>query len=408
MGIKIKIDANLKQRVYSFLDDFPKSTINDLARVFCRRGCKREDLVQITLVWRQETSEQLTFDKVHNEKSELVIRENQIVPKDYKKPSQNRICTTCGQKYVRDDLKRVEVCPHCQIPRQIKLGFYGSDFCRMCIPARTPKNRYIMRKSGGTILNMQAGRAPKVEHGKVVYDKEGFLVYEDLPLPAGIIPRLIILYISGCYIKTKNREIPIGKSIYEFINLIGRKKGGSTYKNITNQLNRLIRSQIGFFKETNTGTEELLPKALTDKITMWWDIEEGEKNLVPSKIILSDPLLEIIRTSVPLDLNIVHELGSNVLAFDIYTWMTARHYNLTSPSKVTWQSLHDQFGVNYKRLRQFKPEFKKAFDLVKSYYPHNSKIAENGVLLLPSRTDIDPKLLSDNKKKFLFNFMKLG
>ncbi len=81
----------VKEKVFEYLEHFPTSTVNDLAKIFCRRGCKRSDLVEILVDWRAETREQTTFLDEPKKEDPLVIKENQIVPKSYKKPSQKRI-----------------------------------------------------------------------------------------------------------------------------------------------------------------------------------------------------------------------------------------------------------------------------------------------------------------------------
>ena len=302
-----------------------------------------------------------------------------------------------------------------------EIGFYGSLFATVSFPAKTPKDkddpkkdaRHWTRNNGRDTLIIEAGSAPKIKRRKIKKDENGNVELEDLKVPAGIIPRHIMLYFSYVWVIRKqkgeqSKTITLGNSLNDFLSLINfedkresrKKKGGNTYRLIREQVKRLFNCRIGAMRESDKGYKKQAAAPIITEQEIWWtDIEPDQRTVLPSTITISDSLAAILDKSFPLNLETVQAIGKNVLAFDLYAWLTSRHYSLAKPTTITFDKLHEQFGADYSQERDFKIRLKKAFNLVKKYYPHNSILTDKGIELRRSKTDIEPKNISSQISK---------
>ncbi len=289
--------------------------------------------------------------------------------------------------------------------KETDIGFYGSLFASVSFPASTPKKRYWTRTNGRDTLIIEAGTAPKLHRKKLVLDENGNQIRETLLVPAGIIPRHIMLYLSYVWIIKRqegelSKTINLGGSLGEFLKRINMTKGGKQYDLLLRQVRRLFNCRIGTTKETDRGFVEQQPKPIIEKYDLWWSEKQpDQQTIMPSSITISDNLAAILDKSFPLNLETVRAIGRNVLAFDLYSWLTLRHYSTVRQTTITFEKLHEQFGSAYKEIRNFKPELKKAFNLIHKYYEHNSIISDKGIQLRRSLPDIDPKNMSSEKSR---------
>ena len=80
-------------------------------------------------------------------------------------------------------------------------------------------------------------------------------------------------------------------------------------------------------------------------------------------------------------------------------WLVHRLFNLSKPSTVTWQQLSDQFGHGYAELRKFRRFFIDSLQRVQAVYPEAKlKVANAGVILLPSRPHLAPTTIAITRR----------
>lgn len=103
--------------------------------------------------------------------------------------------------------------------------------------------------------------------------------------------------------------------------------------------------------------------------------------------------------AVPLDQRHVLWLSKNggSLAIDIYWWLAQRLRSVREPGglPIGWAALKEQFGQDYKNVRDFRKEFKRAFAQVLQVY-RDAKVEPmaHGIRLFQSRPPITQKLLN--------------
>ena len=285
-----------------------------------------------------------------------------------------------------------------------KITYYTTLLSAISLPAKTPVKRYWQRTNGRDTLIIKAGEAPLIENNKIVRDRFGEPIPEELKLPSGIIPRHIFCFLSYEWTLKKNKTFMLGNSFHDFLKKMNKSSGGKQYQIMKDQIRRLFYCSIGALKETDRGFKQKIPSPIIDNIKVFWsDMDDQEESILPSSITISDYLADILCRSLPLNHETIQSIGKNVLAYDLYCWLNYRHYSLSDKFTISYEALHQQFGSDYKQLRDFKSRLQKAFNLISDSYIHNSKITENGILLVPSKTDINPKIISSAKLNKLLN-----
>lgn len=123
-----------------------------------------------------------------------------------------------------------------------------------------------------------------------------------------------------------------------------------------------------------------------------------DKNNTGSFIVLEQDFFnEIIKSPVPVDLNVIKLLNNSSLALDIYIWLTYRMSYLSQKTCIPWEALHAQFGLNYALDKSGRYAFKKRFSeqmlKVLALYP-DAKVQkeDKGLILFPSKTHVSKSM----------------
>ena len=290
------------------------------------------------------------------------------------------------------------------------IGYYPAQLTSAAtFPARTPPDRhyikpekgprrYWTRTNGKYTLTIEAGSAfcfkrSGREKFSLAKDCKGRPIREQLHVPSGIIPRHIMLYLCRQWKRNKSRTIPLGGSLNEFLQNVYIPRGGESYRRIREQIRRFVHCRIGFIV-TNGSTNKIrehFPKPIIEKQELWWnDNNPDQMSCLPSSITISETLEAILDIGAPLNIKTVTQIGGNVLAYDLYAWLTWRLYSIYRPVTVKYKDLHEQFGSHYSKIGAFKRQLRVAWDLVRQHYRHNSVLTAHGIELRKSKTDIVP------------------
>ena len=212
-------------------------------------------------------------------------------------------------------------------------------------------------------------------------------------LPYGVPARLLTIYVASEAIRTKAPEIFLGTSVHDFLRRldvpITRGDRGSL-RVYANQLLKLIHCTLTIDENIRdaSGRNGLhIRQALfAEEARLWWD--DAERGVGQgSSLVLSGALFHsILDRSAPLSTKAIKQLRKSPMDLDVYAWLVHRLFHLRSPSTVSWQQLSDQFGHGYAELRRFRRFFIDSLKRVQLVYPEAKlKVADNGVVLLPSR-----------------------
>ncbi|WP_410570545.1 replication protein RepA [Amycolatopsis sp. cmx-4-61] len=275
------------------------------------------------------------------------------------------------------------------------LAFNPAPLTMAFLPYREPKpgTEVWVRRNGAFWLTVRPGvqLGPNGEHGAYGY-------------PFGLIPRALLMWVTAEALRTKSRQIELGTSLSDFVvKLLGQRATGGrngTRTRVKEQATRLFNAEITYQWR---GNNEQRQAGVSLKIAKTWalglgDGTLGQQSLFPSYVQLSaDFYEEIVRSPVPLNLEIVKLLGS-AAEIDLYAWLTYKMFLLQRTGKSfthSWEDIGEQFGYQFSKTPKGRYKLKEniiaALKKVIDVYPVNVEVTPAGLLLRPSLTSVPTK-----------------
>ena len=211
------------------------------------------------------------------------------------------------------------------------LAFVTRTLALCSLPRTDPRDRKeYVRHNGPYTLYMIAGGGNK--------------------LPYGNIPRLLLAWLCTEAVRTRSREIILGRSLSEFMRKLsihydaGGPRGIRTL--LRNQMDRLFHTQISLIYEHDRGRASI-SSLIADRTDLWWDPKKpDEMALWNSTIRLGENFFdEIIRHPVPINLNVLNALKRSSLGLDLYLWLLYRTFGLPQSLRLSWPQIYRQFGA---------------------------------------------------------------
>ena len=257
------------------------------------------------------------------------------------------------------------------------LGYMARALVQATLPHSKPEGNEFERCNGAFTLIM--------------------LAPSKIGLPYGVIPRLMMAWMTTEAVRTKQRELVLGDSMSVFMGQLDMVPTGGRWGSITrlrDQSRRLFTTSIScFYEGANAAGESGF--RIADRHLVWWDPQSpNQQSLFNSTVTLSERFYEEVRTSpVPIDMRAMKALKKSPLALDVYFWLTYRLSYLRQARVIPWAALQMQFGASYAAdahgLRDFKRAFLRELKKVSILYP-KAKVGEGdgGLKLMPSATHI--------------------
>lgn len=275
-------------------------------------------------------------------------------------------------------------------PNDAELAYQARSMMQCTLPHRNPGEVPIWaRRNGDLTLMLQPG-----------YDDK---TLKSLGFPFGEIPRLLLIWIVTEAVRTKSPHIKLDDELSTLSGFLralgldpntGRGKRGDA-KRIKDQMIRLFSCRISFKRSEGSaenGSLALLNMEVASAAQLWWDFRNPEQGgLFKSEIVLGDNFFKAITLRpVPLDLRAVIALKKNLhqssFAIDVYLWVTWRIFTMQDKAqkeiRIPLALLKEQFGAEYKRLRDFKAAFDEALGHVRAVFPAFDYRFESGVFIL--------------------------
>lgn len=271
-------------------------------------------------------------------------------------------------------------------PDKSESAFMARQLVQATLPHKNPGNIPAWsRKNGDLTLTLRPGWDEK---------KDKLIGY-----PYGTIPRLLLFWITTEAVRTKNPRIELGNSLAKFMGELGLDpyQGGkrSDVKRLQDQMRRLFQSTISFTQYTKG--QAWLNMQIAPKGMLWWDEKKPDQStLFENWIHLGEDFFKAITSSpVPVDMRALKALKRSPLALDFYAWATYTAYQTQQSGQsrsLSWEILHEQFGAEYKDIKEFSRKAWNALLKVQAVYPElNVERVRGGVLILPSKPSITIK-----------------
>lgn len=269
-------------------------------------------------------------------------------------------------------------------PDKTESAFMARQLVQATLPHKNPGDLPAWsRKNGDLTLTIRPG-----------WDEKN---NQSIGYPYGTIPRLLLFWITTEAIRTKSPRIELGNSLAQFMETLGLQPKGtgkrSDFKRLREQMIRLSRATISFSQSSAKGYS-WLDMQVAPKGMIWWSEKQpDQQTLWQNWIQLGDDFFNAITSSpVPVDMRILKALKRSPLALDLYAWATYTAYQTqqTEQSRsVSWELLHEQFGAEYKTLKEFSRKAWKALRKIQAVYPNLSiERVHGGIIVLPSKPSI--------------------
>jgi len=195
---------------------------------------------------------------------------------------------------------------------------------------------------------------------------------------------IILLYLQTEAVKTRSREVELGRSMNHWLTAMGIDNGGKTYRLVREQSRRLSLCRLTFYRVTDEATivtngsfvrDAILPSRNDEQLPLWREAVRLDEGFFQSLIDHPLPVREAA----------IREIGHRSMALDVYVWLAYRLHQLARPTAISWKALHDQFGGGYQHVRQFRAKFKEPLALALAAYPEAVvEVTDAGVRLHPS------------------------
>ena len=260
------------------------------------------------------------------------------------------------------------------------IGYMARALVQATLPHKKHSEPFFKRKNGNYTLSIIAD--------------------PDIGLPYGVIPRLLLAWITTEVVRTKQREIELGDSLSEFMRELDLVPTGGRWGSITRLKDQMKRLFSATVTATHEGKDSWATKTITpvEEAQLWWTPKQpNQASLWKSTIKLGEGFYnEVISNPVPIDLRALKALKKSPMALDVYMWLTYRMYSVKKPFVITWDSLQLQFGADFADTAQGKQGFKRGFATalkkVQVVYPDANVIPDkNGILISPSKVHIARK-----------------
>jgi Plasmid encoded RepA protein len=257
------------------------------------------------------------------------------------------------------------------------LGYMARAMVQATMPHKKITGNEFIRTNGAFTLSM--------------------LAPSSVGLPYGTIPRLLIMWLTTEAVRTKDRQLVLGRSLSEFMSQLDLVPTGGRWGTITrlrDQMNRLFKCYVScsYNTQDRDAGENIL---IADRYDLWWSPKSPSQTMIwESTVTLNlDFFNEIITRPVPVDIRALKALRRSPMALDMYCWLTYRMSYLHKTVNIPWELLQLQFGAGYPLTPRGKADFKRKFlqhlRSVHLIYPSvHIETSDIGLLLAPSPTHV--------------------
>ena len=254
-----------------------------------------------------------------------------------------------------------------------RIGFSYSGFALTSLPHKPVNDPSWKREGHNLTLLLQSG-----------LDRNQGLI----GLPYGSYARFILLFLQSEAVKTRSREIELGRSMRSWLGTMGLSIGGTTYRMVNEQARRISACRLTFYG-TRGGAEVMSNGAFVKGAIHFSELGD-QPSLWQDRVLLDEEFYRaLIEHPVPVSENALKAIGPRSLVIDVYIWLAYRLHSLKNKTEIGWPALHAQFGAGYARLRSFRENFLSALELALAAYPDALvTLGDRGLILYPSRPAI--------------------
>ena len=257
-------------------------------------------------------------------------------------------------------------------------GYIHAGFAMTALPHKRTNAVEWVRDGADIRLRIESGKS---HDGTVV------------GIPFGYVARLILLYLQTEAIKTRSREVELGRSMHSWLKAMGLNSGGKGYEAVREQSRRLSLCRLTFYRLADGGEAVLNGSFVREAILPIRDAG-SQMSLWRETVVLDETFYEsLVRHPLPVRESAIRAMAGRSMAIDLYVWLAYRLHHLTRPTRVPWPAVYRQFGAGFALQRQFKAHAREALALALSAYPEAQvQMDDEALTLLPSPAPVPERL----------------
>jgi hypothetical protein len=266
-----------------------------------------------------------------------------------------------------------------------EIGFLYSGWAQAALPHRRLADDEIWEVRNDRVTLIVEPGAQVVEGGSPIR----------VGVPYGSRARLIMLYLQSEALRTRSRDIELGRSLRVWLGRLGIPVGGKSMREVREQAQRITLCHMTFHINQGSVTGLVRQPILDTALFAAEDLDPQGPRLLDTVTLSQRFYDQLKRHPVPVLEAAVQQIANNSLALDVYTWLAYRLHVLKVPVLVTWPALHAQFGRSVAKLKNFKVHFRETLGLALAVYPEAVvDIDERGVVLKPSRPPVPQRAIA--------------
>ena len=219
---------------------------------------------------------------------------------------------------------------------------------------------------------------------------------EPVGVPYGSRARLIMLYLQSEAIRTRSREVTLGRSMRDWLTRMDVPIGGKSMNMIRDQAERISRCRLSFNIRSNNRRTDFVQQTIVDRAMFLDNDGDDQGALFLETARLSESFFaELQRHPVPLEDAAIRAINNNSMALDLYAWLAYRLHVLNGPTPISWTALKGQFGAGFQSIYHFQTRFGDNLRLALAVYRDAMvDVTDRGLTLLPSKPPVAPKLIA--------------
>src|SRR3954464_10723789 len=159
------------------------------------------------------------------------------------------------------------------------IGFTYSGFALTSLPHKEPAEDVWRREGHNLTLVLQSG-----------IDRSGCSV----GLPYGSYARFILLFLQSEAVKTRSREIELGRSMQVWLGTMGLSIGGTTYRMVSEQARRISACRLQFFTDRD-GKELMRHGGFVDGSISMAGVSGNQPGLWQDRVLLNEEFYRALR-----------------------------------------------------------------------------------------------------------------
>ena len=264
----------------------------------------------------------------------------------------------------------------------LQASFVHAGFALTALPHRSIPQPERVREAAGLTLRVESGK-----------DEKGTVV----GVPYGSIARMILLYLQTEAVRTRSREVELGRSMNGWLTTMGVNNGGKGYSLVREQSRRLSLCRLTFFATSDEGLQITNGGFVRNAILPWRPNDDGTQlSLWRERVWLDEAFYaSLLEHPLPVREAAIRGLAHRSMAIDLYVWLAYRLWKLRRLQRVPWAALYAQFGAGFTRVRAFRQHIREPLALALAAYPEaRVEVDEDtGIVLHPSPPPVPERRL---------------